>query len=774
MSISNLNLFFRNLWRNKLYTCIIVLGFALSLTFVILLGAYIRQELSVDQFHVNKERIFRAVNERSSNFGPTIGGYLQRTYPEIECYTRLYATSESVENLQHEQVSFNMLLVDSTFFNMFSFRLLEGDPAEVLKLTNSVVLTRSYARKIFGNEEAVGKELLCNKSHKLTVTGVVEDLPENTHFNKADGIVPFPFLGVLWNNPWMLRNDGNSSFGLYVMAKAGTDLPSKAPDIQEFFQERYWLYQRGYVKEFNFEPLTECYFGGKDEVGTHGNSQMLVTLLAAIALVILLLALINYNNLSVAQAGFRAKEASVKKLLGTDNRQLFRQFIGESMILCFISFGLAIVFSFLFQPMFNQLLNTHVVIGEHCNGMMILWAVLAVAVLGAIAGLAPAFLITRFNPVDVLKGAFRKKSKGVYSKALISFQYTIAIALIVCTIVIWKQTDFLRHYQLGFDRENVICIGNSGVSGAQKAALRSEFEKIPEVAGVSFVCGSPVDGGNNNSFTYRDRPLSFQVFKVDTAFFRLMGIEVKRNHVAMSPQGIWLNETGVKALELDSMPTECSFDGESSTPIFGVVKDFHFRDLTQEVGSAYFKPLQEGEWPWSILVKINSSDIGRTYKQVTDVYSQFTNGALVEAQFMDQTINQWYESSERTGRLIGYFSMLAIVLSMMGILAMAAYFIQQRVKEIGIRRVNGATVAEVLRMLVNSFMKWILLAFVLACPLAWYAMTQWLSGFAYRIDLSWWVFGVAGVCAAVIALLIVGWQSVKAAMVNPVHSLKNE
>lgn len=774
MNISNLNLFFRNLLRNKLYTGIIVFGFALSLTFVILLGAYIRQELSVDQFHVNKGRVFRAVNERSSSFGPTIGNYLQHTYPEVECYTRLYETSESVENLQHEQVVFNFLMADSMFFRMFSFRLLEGEPAEVLKITNSVVLTRSYARKLFGDEEAVGKEVVCNGNHKLIVTGVMEDLPENTHFNRCDGVVPFPFLEDLWGWRGLMQNDGNSSFGLYVMAKAGTDLPSKAPDILKFFQERYWLYSRGYVKEFGFEPLTECYFGGKDGPGTHGNSQMLVTLLAAIALVILLLALINYNNLSVAQAGFRAKEASVKKLLGTDNRQLFRQFIGESVVLCFISFGLAIVFSFLFQPVFNQLLDTHVVLRDHCSGGMILGAVLAVALLGGIAGLAPAFLITRFNPVDVLKGAFRKKSKGVYSKVLISFQYTIAIALIVCTMVIWKQTDFMRHYHLGFDKENVICIQNTGINGTQKAALRSEFEKIPEVVGVSFVCGSPVDGGNNNSFTYHDRPLSFQVFKVDSAFFRLMGIEVKRNHVALSPQGMWLNESGVKALELDSMPTECNFGGEGSTPIFGVVKDFHFRDLTQEVGPAWFKPLNDQEWPWSILVKINSSDIGRTYKQVTDVYGQFTDGALVEAEFMDQTINQWYESSERTGRLIGYFSMLAIVLSMMGILAMAAYFIQQRVKEIGIRRVNGATVAEVLRMLVNSFMKWILLAFVLACPLAWYAMTNWLSGFAYRIDLSWWIFGVAGVFAAFIALLIVGWQSVKAAMVNPVHSLKNE
>lgn len=332
----------------------------------------------------------------------------------------------------------------------------------------------------------------------------------------------------------------------------------------------------------------------------------------------------------------------------------------------------------------------------------------------------------------------------------------------------------MRHYQLGFDQENVICIENSGVSGEQMEALRSEFEKIPEVVGVSFVCGTPVDGGNNNSFTYKDRSLSFQDFRVDTAFFRLMGIEVKRNNVAMSAQGRWLNEAGVKALELDSMPTECNFDGQGSIPILGVVKDFHFRDLTQEVGPAYFRPLGEKEWPWSILVKVSAVDIGRAYKQVTNTYKEFTNGALTEAKFMDQTINQWYEGSERTGRLIGYFSGLAIVLSMMGILAMAAYFIQQRVKEIGIRRVNGATVAEVLRMLVNSFMKWIVLAFVLACPVAWYAMTNWLSGFAYRIDLSWWIFGLAGMFAALIALLIVGWQSVKAAMVNPVHSLKNE
>lgn len=765
MNISNLNLFFRYLQRNKLYTGITVLGFALSLTFVILLGAYIRQEVSVDQFHTNKDRIFRAVHEDASSFGPAIGNKLQSMYPEIECYTRLYQQSGLVDNLQNEKVAFHFLLADSAFFRMFSFRLLEGDAATVLSLRHSAVLTRSFALKLFGNESAMGKELNFGNL-KLTVTGIMEDMPPNTHFDKCDALLPFPGLEDIWGSPGMLQDNQNSSFGLYFMTKEGTDLPAKAPEILKFFKKEFWLYQDGYVKHFAFEPLTKCYFGGKGGTGVHGNSKVFVTIQSAIALVILLIALINYINLSVAQAGFRAKEAAVKKLVGTDNRQLFRQFIEESVILCFISFGLATLFSSWFLPVFNQLLDTHVVLEEHLSVTIIVSAIIAILALGTLAGLIPAFLITRFNPVEIAKGAFRYKIKSTYSNILISFQYTITIALLVCTIVIWKQTDFLRHYQLGFNQENVICIQNEGVSGKRKAALRSEFEKIPGVTGVSFVCGNPIDGGNNNSFTYNDRKYSFQSFKIDTAFFRLLEIEVEQNNAAESQNGMWMNETAAKIFESDSIPTDI--------PLLGIVKNFHFRDLTQAIGPATFYPLEEKEWPWSILVKVNSPDLGKVYKQITDTYRAFLGGIPAHAEFMDQTINRWYEGSERTGRLIGYFSILAIVLSMMGILAMAAYFLRQRVKEIGIRRVNGATVEEVFRMLIYSFMKWILLSFIIACPMAWYAMSRWLGGFAYRIELSWWIFILAGFLAAGIALSIVGWQCVKVATANPVNSLKRE
>lgn len=772
MNFSDFKVFFRNLWKNKLYSSITVFGFAISLTFVILLSVYIRQELSVDQFHKNKDLIFRAVREKDGSFGPLIGSELKNKYPEIETFTRLADQKGFALNAQNEKVNVDFLMVDSSFFQMFSFRLLEGGPSEVLRTKNSIVLTRSYARKLFGTEKVLGKEVNLNGEFRLLVTGIMEDMPKNTHFNSCDAILNYEFLADLWSYPALLANNGNSSFGLYFMVKPGTDLPSKAPEILQDFKKNYWLYQLGYASEFHFEPLTQSYFGGKRGQGVHGNSKTLVIVLSAIAIVILILALINYNNLSVAQAGFRAKEAAIKKLLGTVNGNLFRQFVTESVLLCLISFILALGFSFLLEPVFNQLLNTNVGLAHHFTPGILGISFGAVVILGIIAGLAPAFMITRFNPIDVVKGAFRKKTKGVYSKVLICFQYTVAITLIISTLVILKQTDYMRNYNLGFAKENIIWL-ESAISNSQCEALRSEFMKYPEVAGVSFARGTPMDGGNNNSFSYQGKPISFQVFAIDTAFFHLLDIKVETTGVAQSQWGIWLNKEAVKVLELGDLPTEFKPD-TTATPILGITDNFHFRDLTQQMGPAILRPMGGEGRPWTILVKIKGNAPLKAFDDVKKAYSKFIEGIPFESGFMDDDINQWYEKDARTAKLIGYFSALAIILSMMGILAMATYFIQQKVKEIGVRRVNGATVSEILRMLVYDFMKWIVLAFIMACPLAWYAMDRWLSGFAYRMDLGWSFFAIAGVFAGMVALLMVGWQSIRAALANPVNSLKSE
>lgn len=772
MNFSQVKVFLRTLWRNKLYTAITVFGFALALTFVILLGSYIRQELSVDQFHRNKDRIFHAEREKGSYFGPLIGPELKNKFPEIEEFTRLSEMTGYVVNSEKEKITFNFLLADPSFFRIFSFRLLEGDPAEVLQIRNGVVLTRSYARKLFENEPALGKEINYGGEFRLQVTGIMEDMPENTHFNSCDGILNFVFMADMWHYPQALADNSNSSYGLYFLAKPGTDLPSKASAVLEDFKEHYWLYQREYAKEFQFTPLTQVYFGGKWGQGIHGNSKVLVVVLSAIALVILILALINYTNLSVAQAGFRAKEAAVKKLLGTDNRHIFRQFVYESVGLCLISFGIALLLSLLLQPVFGRLLDTSVSIFGNLGPVAVFLSFVSVVLLGLVAGLTPAFLMTRFQPVDVVKGAFRKKTKGVYSKVLICFQYTVAIALIICTLGILKQTRFMRHYDLGFSKENTVWLDNY-VSQAQMEALRSEFLKIPEVSGVSFVCGTPMDGGNNNSFNYQGRPVSFQVFSVDTAFFRLLNIRVESAGAARSGRGIWLNKAAVKELELGDSPLEFKPD-TNSLPVLGIADNFHFRDLTENVGPAMIRLMGPNEFPWTILVKMKGNEPAGTYREIRKVYSIFIDGIPFESGFMDQEIDRWYDTYEKAAQLIGYFSLLAIFLSMMGILAMATYFIHQRVKEIGVRRVNGASAGEILRMLVAGFMKWILLAFVIACPLAWWFMANWLNGFAYRTSLSGWIFAVAGFFACAVALLMVGWQSLRVAMTNPVNSLKSE
>ena len=775
--MSDLKLFVRNLWRNKLYSVVTVLGFGMALMFVILLSAYIRQELSVDEFHVNKDRIYRAENSMGSRFGALIGQQLKNKYPEIQCYTRLYEYPLLIENDKREKTTCQGMLVDSTFFKMFSFPLLHGNIEEVLPTRNSVVLTRSYALKVFGEEAVVGKTLTTD-DYSLLVSGVVEDIPDNTHFNRVDMFLRFDFLGVLWGDSNMLLSNDNSSFALYVMAYPGIDLTSKGELILDDFKKDYWIYIRGYEKEFNFEPLTSVYWGGKDSSGTHGNNKVFVLILTTIVVAILFLALINYNNLSMARVGFRAKEAAVKKLVGITNGALFRQFVTESIVLCFLAFFIAVGFAYVVKPLFNEVLGANIDLSGQITWGVVISVLFTVGGLGFLSGAIPAMAIIRFNPVDVVKGVFRKEARGTYGKMLICFQYTVSIVLIICTLVIIRQTNYLRNYNLGFNKENVIWLQNvlwrqNNTPSSQMEALRGEFMRLPGVKYVSFVQGSPLDGGNNNSFESEGHSVSFQVFKVDSFFFKIMDIPVRSTSVAMSAGGVYLNETGVKELGLGDMPAKFKMNN-SDIPVLGVVNDFHFRNLSEKIGPAMVVPLGENDRPWKILVKVDGYNMSEIYRNVTKVYSQFVNGVPFEAGFMDDTINQWYAPNERQARLIGYFAIVSVILAMMGILAMATYYISQRIKEIGIRRVNGATVYEVLRILIQSFMRWVGVAFVLACPIAWCVMNRWLEAYPYRVDMGWWVFLLVGIGIAGIALAMVSWQSIKAAIANPVNSLKSE
>lgn len=772
MLYTNIKILIKQLLRNKVYSTITILGFAFSLMFVILLSLYIKQEVSVDDFHLKKDRIYRLTTGESSSFAPPVGQRLKDSYPEIESFTRLFGRHGVISDLKQQQIRFKYLLVDSSFFSMFSFPFSQGNPKEVLKTKNSIVLSKSFAQRMFGNDSPIGREVEIDQKLRFIVTGVIEDIQENTHIESCDALFSFVSLADLWESQDLLTTYDVCSFALYFLVKPNTNIMAKENEILESFKKDFWMYKWGSARAVKFEPLKDIYFGQLHGNGSRGNSKKGITIFSTIAILILVLAIINYINLSVAQSSLRSREVAVKKLHGSSKSRLFMQFISESIIICLVAFNIALILSKFAEPIFNSLFNTQLNLNQRFDLGTLLIYLGGIVLVGVISGIIPAFVITQFKAVDIVKGSFRRKSKSVFSRILISFQYCAAILLIICTWVIAKQTNYMRTYDVGFKKENIIYLVNY-MDASQKDAFRDEILKISGVDGLSYVAGSPIDGGNNNTFNYDDKPISFQVFMVDSAFINMFGLTIIPTGGALSKTKFCLNEAAIKKLGLANLPKTFKFPNQE-IPVYGVVKDFHFEDLHQTIGPAMLYNLAKEDEAWSIFIKISGVNQLNTIESIKKVHSDFTKGVPMEYSFVDEWINKWYEQEAQTGRIIGYFSLLAIVISVMGILAMATFYIGQRVKEIGIRKVNGATEMQIVRMLNRDLMKWVVIAFIVACPIAYYAATKWLENFPYRTSLNWWVFIASGLIALVFALITISWQSWRTAVRNPVEVLRNE
>lgn len=773
MIINNFKIFIRQLIRNKSFSFITIAGFSFALMFVILLSVYVTQEFSVDNFHEKKDRIYRLVTDKSSNFPPPMGEYLMDKYPEIENFSRFYIGGGTVSIDESQKHSIKYLFIDSSFYNIFSFKVIEGNPSEMLVSKYSIVLVDSYARKLFGNENPMGKEINLNGRINFVVTGIIEDFGPNTHFPSTNGLVNFNAIEDIWGYKGLLTEYGNSSFALYLLAKPNADLNSKIPEILADFMESFWLFQRGFATDLSIEPLEEVYFSKKGGVGEDKNNKTIVLVFSSIVVLILVLAIINYVNLSLAQSSFRSREVAVKKLFGSTRMNVFSQFVFESVLLCLLSFSFALVLSKFAEPTFNHLLNTSINISHAFSWSTTLTYVAGIIIIGVVSGSIPALTMSKFKAVDVLKGAFRRKSKGTISKLLIAFQYIAAIVLIACTWIISNQTNYLRNFDLGFSKDNIVYFGNP-IRPSEKEAFRNEVKKIAGVVDVAFAAGSPLDGGNNNSVSSDDgQKVSFQVFQVDSAFFDIFGITGTPTGAAYTPNSYWINQTAIKELELEQLPVEFAM-GRARFPIYGVINDFHFRSLYQPVGPALVKILPEDTWPWTVFVKIEGGNPIILMESIKKVSDKFTGGIPIEPRLMEDAIAKWYEREEKNAKIIGYFTILAIVISVMGIFGMAAYYITQRIKEIGIRKVNGASDLEIMGMLNIGFLKWVAVSMVFAFPIAYYAMNKWLQGFPYKTPLHWWVFLLSGLAAVLVAFVTVSWLSYKASTRNPVEALRYE
>lgn len=777
----NLKTYLKFLSRNKLYTFVSIVGFSISLMFVIILGLYVRQELSTDDFQENKDRIFLMTHDRHPSFGNTVAPYVKHNTPEVESFVRILSSGVAIGQKGNDKIRAAAIFADSTFFRIFSFPLIEGSPSQVLEIQKSVVVTRSFASKIFGSENPVGKSLFIeNDEH--TVTGIMEDMPVNTILPDADLVVNYNSIKMLWGgNDQILDTSHNFDFTIFFMAKPGANLPSKAPILLELFKKEFWYFQRGYSDDLEFIPLKEAYFGAESSgyADLRLNSRSTITVYMAIAILVLVIALLNYINLTVAQAGFRGKESAIKKLLGSSKSKLVSQLLGESLLITTFTFLVGVLLAFLAEPFSDNVLDTTLNLAHQFTPGMIGICILFILLISFLAGIIPALIISGFNPLEVVKGTFSRKVKSSYSKVLIIFQYTVAIALLICAIFIQRQSGFLINYDMGYNREGILEISNTGLDTTQLDGFKAKLLEIPGVELFSFSCGTPLNGGNNSSYEQDGEQFSFQEFFVDSAFFKIYGITIESFDITPSGKFYWMNENGYKAIHPDPA-TQVFYpwggrEGEEKSQVAGIFSDFKIRNLYRDYNQLRIRWRRSNEEPWSIIVKMMpGTDYYATAERIEKEYTRYTGGELYYGRFVDDRIQSNYESVQKMSSIMSAFTLLTIVIMVMGVFAMSLYLIRQKEKEIALRKINGATEGEVLMLLNKDSLKRVAIAFVIACPAGYYAMTKWFESFPYKIGLSWWVFVLAGLAVLFLTLVSVSYMTWKAARANPVDSLKGE
>lgn len=781
-----LKAFWNFLQRNKLFTAINIFGFAVSLAFVVLIGLYVQDELSVDDFQANKERIFRLEYAEGSNLPPALGAALAAHYPEIEAFTRIHAcdlTVAPVSGFTTEENIADGLFVDSSFFSIFSYPFVEGSLATAMQTPRDIVLTRRFARRLFGNEPAMGQTLHIGNDD-FTVSGVVDDF-EQTAFRSSDILLPaekaYAIAYGIDDPSIMAVINGNYDFGLYLLGRSNSDLAARldTAELNRLVQEdlQLGLFQSKHLNHPRLCPLKEVYLSPIPGRGTRSNTRTYLLILGTTAALILLFAVINYINLSVAQSGFRAQEVAMRRLLGGSRGSLFAGFIVESLLLCLVSFGIALLLASTAEPWFRTVMQSDISVAKGFTTGNVVLALVGVGLIGTISGLVPAYVLTRTEPIDIVRGTFRRQTKMVYSKMLITFQYGITIVLIGCTITIGRQLDFMRHSDLGFDSEHIVICKNR-FTASQRDAVRGELMSIPGVMAVSFAFAAPGVGAHNGYYGHFDtegKLHDLRGFDGDTAFLTVLGIRPTQETGRRGPNGrqVWLTDAAWRDLELadDAIEYTRAENERHRFVITGRLRDFHIDDFSQQIAPVLVS-LEPGYVGRKILIRVTGGLNFAAMDRIAEVYNRHAGGNYFNGRFLQQEIDNQYRTQQRMGEMVGVFALLAIVISALGMLAMATYFMRQREREVAVRKVFGSTSRQALTRVMAAFLKLVGVAFVVAVPVIGYLMRGWLAGYAYRIPLSWTIYALAGAVALLIAGSSVLWQSWRTVRANPVDVLR--
>ena len=765
--------------KNKLYGAINLVGLTVSMAFVLLLAVYVQRQLSTDTFQENADRIYVIANEDNVTMGYWLDKHLKNNFPEIEkgcCVANI--ASAAAFNINGERVYGSTMAADSTFFEMFSYDLVEGNKADWRVSQDRCMVSREFANAHFGDKDPLGQIISFNYegSFQLTVCGVYEDFG-NSILKAPDVLIRGDIMPKInsSHDEFMSNAGGGICF---VMAYPGADLQGRHDDILDWCEENFWVYKSQYDK-VRIIPLRDMYFlnegirYGSDTI-QFGNRSF-VNLLLAMCILLLAFAVLNYINMTTALTGFRAKEMATRRLVGADKRSIFFKVISESTLICGISMLLAILLAEALAPTASRILEYQVSVFKAVTPVNILLVLGFILVLGILAGIVPALLIQKAQPIEIVRGTLRLKTKTVYSKVIIVVQNVVAVVMLVSALTIGLQIRHMVSADLGYNTKDILVVDNAFGQTGQIRPLLDKWREEPCVEEVGQGDGIPLGGTNNWTMEMPDGHwVSFQQIQGDDKYFDILGLKVKQdNH---QPNKWWLNEYAFKQIGIEETATEFQTAQNGTRSIGGIYYDFKIRPLEQDQSAAMIYNRGENpddDYPWVLLVK-TTGDQAAAKKRVKAVAGEVFPGRLFEGQYIEEMIADGFKDESRVLKIVLIFTLLSVLVSALGLFAMSSYYMQQEIRSVSVKKVFGADYSGVLKELVLSFMKMVGIAFVIGVPIAWFIMNRWLSGYGHRINLYWWIFVLAGLAVAFIAAISVLYQSIKTARTNPAEALKKE
>jgi len=802
-----LKIAFRNLLKHKSYATINILGLAIGLACCFLILLFIFNELSYDRYHTKADQIYRVVeNEPRKGCGTAtpflLAPTLKSAFPEIQETVRIISQSMEVKCGKSFITESHIICADASFFKIFTLPLIKGSPEAVLAQPNSLVITRAMAEKYFGEAEPIGNILTLRNDkdlYQLTVTGVIEAFPENSHF-RADFITSMSLVQQIFTKadlflqarfgfkmPPLLENWGACCFGTYLLLPpdyAAPELEKKLPE----FCERHIKNSRQF--SFYLQPLTDIHLyttlaQGHSDFTVQGNINM-IYILSTISLLILIAASLNFIIISTARYTTRTKEIGLRKVIGAQRSDLTQQILGESIMVTLLALPIALLLVELFLPVLNSLLGQNITVQFYYNWKFLLGLILLTIVVGTVSGSYLAFYISGFQPAEIfMNQAHKKTAKAYFRKVLVVVQLTIFIGMLVCSLIIYRQLRFIQNKDLGFNQANMLIVNMTHFDFRNRyPSFKNEVEKYSGVTSVSAASDvPPLESGMLTKVRTSEKPdeeVEIQILQVDYDFFKtlqarlIQGREFSRDFPADHENALVLNEAAVARLGIKQpLGAQLYFGPDDTGPqIIGVVNDFHLNSLYQKINPVIFSI--NSDLIAKVLIRIKPENIDQTLTFLEKQWQLFNPEGPFDYQFMDGKIEQLYGGEYKFKRIIDYFTFITILVASLGLFGLALFIAEQRTKEIGVRKVLGASVTGIVTMLSREFVKLTLIACVLAYPVAFYVMQNWLDDFAYRIKMDFITFILSGLLAIGITLLTVSLQAIRAARANPVEVLRYE